>query len=85
MTLDEQLEHEIFLTRQSLSSRCNLLAVRLLRISHTLDSDMSHGNLCINSLGEIQSEGTIIDAECGKLSEKITCWKMVKCDKKDGG
>lgn len=71
MNLAKQLDQQIKYARSSLAGRCSVLAESMIKLARKLNGDMPHDNLCINSLGEIQSQGTIIDAECGQLATKI--------------
>jgi len=54
-------------TREELSKRCACLANDLQRISQKLSGDGSHSSILLNSLGEIQGQGGIIDSLCGKF------------------
>ncbi len=62
--------------RTSLSGRCRALADHMIKLANRLDSDIPHEKLCINDLGEVQSQGTIIDAECGRLGVRIESLKL---------
>lgn len=77
MTPKEICQLEIRYTRQELSQRCKTLTARLETLCKRLDSDTPDDRLNINSLGEIQSEGTIIDAICGRLAAKISLLYVV--------
>ncbi|KKN99046.1 hypothetical protein LCGC14_0142910 [marine sediment metagenome] len=66
--LDKRITHH----RESLASSCRALIQHLQDVACKLGNpDISHLHLHISNLGEIQSSGTIIDAECGQLMGKI--------------
>lgn len=77
MTEKERVGDRIQYHRESLAGRCRDLAARMIRLANKLESDKPHANLCVNDLGEIQAEGTIIDAECGRLMGKIEVWGVM--------
>jgi len=81
--IKESIEFEIKLLRKNLANRCTALAADITRVARELESDMPHQHLSINRLGEIQSKGTIIDAECGRLSAKIDVLLMLLQKKDD--
>ncbi|UCG02553.1 MAG: hypothetical protein JSW11_00890 [Candidatus Heimdallarchaeota archaeon] len=83
MTLEEELGFSIKLTRENLAHRCRELSSRLSRLATKLESDKLHDHLTINSLGEIQSSGTIIDATCGRLSAMLTIYTKLTSYKED--
>ncbi len=64
-------------SRKSLAQRCKVLSDNMLRLAKKLESDQPHTSLYVNDLGEIQSEGTTIDALCGRLMGKISVWKQM--------
>ncbi len=72
--VDDGIRHD----RESLARQLCILAERLIRISKRLESDRPHSDICLNSLGEIQSEGTIIDASCGRLTGKIEVFDLMR-------
>lgn len=71
MEMTKKINERIRYDRESLAQRCRILAERLITITNRLESDKPHRELCINNLGEIQAEGTQIDASCGKLMGEI--------------
>lgn len=82
MAVKDRLEHDITFARGSLAGRCRALASHITSLADQLDSQTPHSSLCINDLGEIQSQGTIIDAECGRLGAKIEVWRMLMLEDK---
>lgn len=77
--LVEKVEVQIESMRTALANRCYVLAQHMTRIAKKLESDdVPYDNLCINDLGEIQSQRTIIDAECGRLMSKIEVLDLIK-------
>lgn len=78
MTTKEIVELNIAHQRGSLAQRCRVLSTDMIKLAEKLNSETDHNNLCVNSLGEIQSQGTIIDAECGRLMATISVWNMMK-------
>ena len=76
--LQTQVERRVDCARESLANRCTGLAAHLNYWSAKLKSDTPHISLCINDLGEIQSQGTIIDAECGRLGAMISVLNMIE-------
>lgn len=78
MEVDQRVDDRIMHDRKSLALMFRRLAERLISISNMLESDKPHAELCINELGEIQSEGTIIDASCGKLMGKIEVFGLMR-------
>ncbi len=77
MTNKERVADRIQYNRITLAERCKALSAHMLILASNLESDKPHGNLCINDLGEIQAEGTIIDAKCGCLMGKIDVWSQM--------
>lgn len=77
MTEKERVGFRIRHHRESLARSCRALSVDMLRLAAKLESDKPHEDLCVNDLGEIQSQGTIIDAECGRLMGKIEVWGVM--------
>jgi hypothetical protein len=76
--LAKQLVQQIGFARSSLANRCTALAENMRLLARKLDGDMPNDSLCINDLGEIQSQGTIIDAECGRLATRIDMLQLLK-------
>lgn len=64
--------------RTSLARRCRVLSASMIILASELESDKPHEELHVNELGEIQSVGTIIDAECGRLMGKIEVWGIMQ-------
>lgn len=64
--------------RTDLAQRCRALSQHMISLAKKLESDKPHSNLCVNDLGEIQAEGTIIDALCGRLMGKIEVWGQIE-------
>lgn len=75
---EKHLENSITFTRSTLANQCRYLAQHLDKIACTLKSDAPHDNLTINDLGEVQSQGTIIDAKCGKLMSLVHLSRFMK-------
>lgn len=74
----ERIAEHIQCDRESLAIQCRTLADRLIYVASKLNGDKPHEHLSINDLGEIQSQGTIIDASCGRLMGKIEVWGLMK-------
>lgn len=73
------LDYKITHHRESLACSCRALIQHLQDVACKLGNpDISHDHLCINDLGEIQSRGTIIDAECGRLMGQIRVLGLLK-------
>lgn len=66
-TKNELIQYE----RDELASMCHQLAHRLICIADELGSDIPNKKLMINSLGEIQSEGNMIDVKCSRIMTMI--------------
>ena len=75
--LYQALDSRIKFQRSTLAGRCKALADTLVRLAERLESNTPHDSLCVNDLGEIQSQGTIIDAECGRIGSSIQLWGMI--------
>lgn len=65
------IENDIIHARITLANKCKALSDDMLRMAKLLRSDKTNDRLHINGLGAIQSQGTMIDAECGSLSTLI--------------
>lgn len=74
----ESIEIDIRFKRESLANRCRQLSDILLRLANKLHGDSPNDMLHINSLGEIQSSGTTIDAQCGELYGMISVLEEIK-------
>jgi len=61
------VEAQLRSTRQELSLRCGMLSADLEVIAKRLDEDVSDSSIILNSLGEVQGQGGIIDSLCGKF------------------
>ena len=78
ITPGKKVEERIGWHRDNLAVSCRSLSEHLIQVAKQLESDKPHEDLTINDLGTIQSRGTIIDAECGRLMGKIEVWKLMK-------
>lgn len=78
MTQKEIIDFRIQHHRTSLAEQCRDLSAHLLHLAIKLESDKPHVNLCVCELGEVQSKGTIIDAQCGRLMGKIDVWSVME-------
>lgn len=76
--LEKHLENSIKFIRDTLANNCRDLAQHLSKIECSLRNDAPHDNLTINDLGEVQSQGTIIDAKCGKLMSLVHLLRFIK-------
>lgn len=73
-----QMRTQIEFSRGDLANRCRRLSEHMINIAKELERETQCESLCINDLGEIQSQGTIIDAECGQLMGKIEFLRFAK-------
>lgn len=76
-TRKERVADRIQHDREALAKQCRSLSQGMIVLATKLEGDKPHGDLCVNDLGEIQSEGTIIDALCGRLMGKIEVWRLM--------
>lgn len=53
--------------RAGLATRCRTLAKTMTLLAERLEGTEPHGCMCLNVLGEVQAQGPIIDAECGRF------------------
>lgn len=74
----ERLRLDIQYRRDSLAGCCTALADNLTRLSQKLGGDMPVEKLHINDLGEIQGAEPMIDAECGRLTAKISVLELME-------
>lgn len=79
--LKKHLESLIVFQRASLAQRCLSLSEHLANIAHKLQRNTPHNCFHVNDLGEVQSRGTIIDAECGRLMSRIEILRMLEEEK----
>lgn len=82
MEMKKEIEEQITFARNNLACRCRCLTDHLLAVIKSLESKTTHEHLCINDLGVIQSQGTIIDAECGRLGSKVEILRMILKEEK---
>lgn len=73
-----QMRTQIEFSRRDLANRCRLLSDRMIYIARELDREILCEDLTINNRGEVQSQGTIIDAECGRLTASIEFLRFAK-------
>jgi len=71
------MRNDLSATRMNLAMNAETLIQILSDLVIRLRSETDHDKLIINSLGEIQSAGTIIDAECGRLGGLITALNLM--------
>ena len=64
--------------RDSLTERCKALAIHLDQLVGRLESDIPHGCICLNTLGEVQAQGGMIDAECGRFMATVETIQVIE-------
>ena len=57
--------------RKELARDCKSLAEFIMQLHRKLLSDVPNDRLYINSLGEVQAQGGMIDAKCGSITTSI--------------
>lgn len=72
------LENRIESSRETLTRQCESLAEELGHLVDRLRPTMPNHLLDINSLGEVQGMGPMIDAECAKLMTTVMALIHVK-------
>jgi len=70
MTKDEAItviESQLSSQRRDLMHKCRMLSQMLNRIAARLGEDEPHDMMDLNSLGEVQATGPMIDAMCARF------------------